>query len=165
MGLIPGLGRYPEEGNGYPLQYSSLENSMDCTVHGVAKSRTRLRYFHFTLTLIRWNIGVYFFQLYTYVYTHLWYFGCDVFHGKYLQIYKYASACVCARSLVHVWLFVTPWAVACQASSVCEILQARILVAIHFSTRWSPPRDWMCISCISRWIRYHWATEDIQICF
>ena len=37
---IPGLGRSPGEGNGYPLQYSGLENSMDCTVHGVAKSQT-----------------------------------------------------------------------------------------------------------------------------
>ena len=38
---IPGLGRSPGKGNDYPLQYSSgLENSMDCTVHGVAKSWT-----------------------------------------------------------------------------------------------------------------------------
>ena len=44
--LIPGLGRSPGEGKGYPLQYSSLENSMDCIVHGVAKSRTRLSDFH-----------------------------------------------------------------------------------------------------------------------
>ena len=35
---IPGLGRSPGEGNAYPLQYSGLENSMDCIVHGVAKS-------------------------------------------------------------------------------------------------------------------------------
>ena len=42
LGLIPGLGRSPGEGNGYPLQYSGLENSMDCKVHRVAKSRTRL---------------------------------------------------------------------------------------------------------------------------
>ena len=42
LGLIPGLGRSPGEGKGYPLQYSGLENSMDCIVHGVAKSRTRL---------------------------------------------------------------------------------------------------------------------------
>jgi len=35
MGLIPGLGRSPGEGKGYPLQYSGLENSMDCIVHGV----------------------------------------------------------------------------------------------------------------------------------
>ena len=44
---IPGLGRSPGEGKGYPLQYSGLENSMDCTVHGVTKSRTRLSDFHF----------------------------------------------------------------------------------------------------------------------
>ena len=40
VGLIPGLGRSPGEGKGYPLQYYGLENSMDCIVHGVAKSRT-----------------------------------------------------------------------------------------------------------------------------
>ena len=40
LGLIPGLGRSPGEGNSYPLQYSVLENSMDYTGHGVAKSRT-----------------------------------------------------------------------------------------------------------------------------
>ena len=50
LGLIPGLGRSPGEGNGNPLQYSCLENSMDrgawqATVHGVAKSRTQLSHF------------------------------------------------------------------------------------------------------------------------
>ena len=48
LGLIPGLGRSPGEGNSYPLQYSGLENSMDHIVHGVTKSQTRLRDFHFT---------------------------------------------------------------------------------------------------------------------
>ena len=38
LGSIPELGRSPE-GKGYPLQYSGLENSMDCTVHGVARVR------------------------------------------------------------------------------------------------------------------------------
>ena len=37
---IPWLGRSPGEGNGYPLQYSGLEDSMNCIVHGVTKSRT-----------------------------------------------------------------------------------------------------------------------------
>ena len=51
-GLIPGLGRSPGEGNGNPLQYSCLENSMDggawlATVHGVAKSWTQLSDFTF----------------------------------------------------------------------------------------------------------------------
>ena len=41
LGLIPGLGRSPGEGKGYPLQYSGLENSMDCIVQGVAKSLTQ----------------------------------------------------------------------------------------------------------------------------
>ena len=47
LGLIPGLGRSPGEGKGYPLWYSGLENSMDCIVHGVAKTCTRLSDFHF----------------------------------------------------------------------------------------------------------------------
>ena len=45
--LIPGLGRSPGEGIGYPLQYSVLENFMDCRVHGLAKSQTGLSDFHF----------------------------------------------------------------------------------------------------------------------
>ena len=53
LGSIPGLGRSPGEGNGNPLQYSCLENPMDrgawwATVHGVAKSRTRLNDVTFT---------------------------------------------------------------------------------------------------------------------
>jgi len=52
LGLIPGLGRSPGEGKGYPLQYSGLENSMDYIVHGVTKSRTRLSDFHFHNNII-----------------------------------------------------------------------------------------------------------------
>ena len=40
LGLIPGLGRSPGEGKGYLFQYSCLENSMDCIVHGLSKSWT-----------------------------------------------------------------------------------------------------------------------------
>ena len=47
LGLIPGLGRGPGERKGYPLQYSGLENSMDCIVYGAAKSWTQLSDFHF----------------------------------------------------------------------------------------------------------------------
>ena len=49
--MTPVLGRSPGEGNGYPLQYSGLENSMDCIVQGVVKSRTGLSYFHFTVRI------------------------------------------------------------------------------------------------------------------
>ena len=40
LGSIPGLGKFPGEGNGYPLQYSGLENSVDCIVLGVAEINT-----------------------------------------------------------------------------------------------------------------------------
>ena len=53
---IPGLGRSPGEGKGYPLQYSGLENSMDCVVHGVAKSWTRLSGFHFHLRFSTYGV-------------------------------------------------------------------------------------------------------------
>ena len=43
---VPGLGRAPGEGIGYPLWYSGLENSMDYIVHGVTKSQTGLSNFH-----------------------------------------------------------------------------------------------------------------------
>ena len=46
LGSVPELGRCPGEGNGYPLQSSDLENSMNYTVHGIAKSQTQLSYFH-----------------------------------------------------------------------------------------------------------------------
>ena len=52
LGLIPGLGRFPGEGKGYPLQYSGPENSMDCLVHGVSKSQARLNNFHLLSCLI-----------------------------------------------------------------------------------------------------------------
>ena len=55
LGLSPGSGRSPGEGNGTPLQYSCLENPMDggawwAAVHGVAKSQTRLSDFTFFLS-------------------------------------------------------------------------------------------------------------------
>ena len=56
-GLIPGSGRSPGEGHGNPLQYSCLGNSRDGgawwpTVHGVAKSRTRLSDYTFTFIFL-----------------------------------------------------------------------------------------------------------------
>ena len=55
LGSIPGLGRCPGEGKGYPLQYSSLENSMGCIVHGAMTKQLVLPqlcivYLHYTLS-------------------------------------------------------------------------------------------------------------------
>ena len=49
--ITHGLERSPGEGKGYALQYSGLENPIDCVVHGVAKSRTRLSDFHLHIFL------------------------------------------------------------------------------------------------------------------
>ena len=66
LGLIPGLGRSLGEEKGCPLQYSSLENSMDSIVHGVAKSWTYLRDLK---------------KIYIYIYTH------THTHTKYYRVY------------------------------------------------------------------------------
>ena len=60
LGSIPGSGRSPGEESGNPLQYSCLENPTDgeawwATVHGVAKSRTRLSDFTFTFPSVKWE--------------------------------------------------------------------------------------------------------------
>ena len=57
LGFIPGLGRSPGEGKGYPLQRSCLENSMDCIGHGFAKSWTWLSdsHFHFPWEINPWK--------------------------------------------------------------------------------------------------------------
>jgi len=54
-GLIPGLGRSPGEGKDHPLHYSGLENSIDCIVHGVAKTWTRLNDFHSWYIFDKWK--------------------------------------------------------------------------------------------------------------
>ena len=51
-GLLPGSGRSAGEDKGYPLHYSGLENSMDCIVHGVPKSWTRLSDFHLVIAFM-----------------------------------------------------------------------------------------------------------------
>ena len=53
LGSIPGLGRSPGKGNSYPLQYSGLENSMDCVVHGATKRLSDFHFHHFP----RWLCG------------------------------------------------------------------------------------------------------------
>ena len=55
LGSIHGLGRSPGEGNGYPLQYSGQENSIDCIVHGVTKSWTRLSDLHLLPRFVQYS--------------------------------------------------------------------------------------------------------------
>ena len=75
------------------------------------------------------------------------------------------SRLLCAQSLSHIWLFCDPMGCNLPGSSVHRVFQAGILewVAISYSRGSSWPRDWTCISCVScvgRWILYHWATGE-----
>ena len=68
-GLIPGLGRSSGEGNGEPVQYSCLENSMDragwwTSVHGIANRQTQLKWLAVSLAYI---LHIYVYTLYTYI--------------------------------------------------------------------------------------------------
>ena len=53
LGWYPWVGQFPGEGKGYRLQYSGLENSVDCIVHGVTKSRTLLSHFHLHVIVVQ----------------------------------------------------------------------------------------------------------------
>ena len=85
------------------------------------------------------------------------------------SVYVFISLCGCAQLLSHVWLFVTPWTVACQATLPMKFFQARMLeqVTISYSRVSFHPRDWThicCTFCISRWILHRCTTwEAISI--
>ena len=66
LGSIPGLRRSPGEGKGYPLQYSGLENSMDCIIHGVAESNMTERLsFSLSNIAVHVSFGIMVFSRYT----------------------------------------------------------------------------------------------------
>ena len=140
---IPGSGRSHGEGNGNPLQYSCLENSMDggawwATVHGVAQSRTWLS--DFTLNLNTWDFEC---------------FNC--FRFKHIS-----SFYLLFSHSVMFDFFIVPRDCSLPSSSVHGISEAKILewvwVAMPSSRGSSQLRDWTCvsyISCIGRQVLYH----------
>ena len=81
--------------------------------------------------------------------------------GLYSQRYLLVT---CAQSFSCIWLW-DPVDCSLPGSSVYEIFQARILewVAILFSRGSSRPRDWTRVSCVGRWIHYHWATWEALV--
>ena len=93
LGSIPGWGRSPGEGNGNPLQYSCLENPMDggawwATVHGVAKSWTRLSDFTFTLLYV--YIHIYsLLHIYIYIYTYIYIWKEGIKEGMNIHMYPF----------------------------------------------------------------------------
>ena len=137
--LIPRLGRFPGAGNGNPLQYSCLENSMDggawwATVHGVAKSRTQLSDFTLNLNTLDFEC-----------------FNCFGFKhtSSFYLLFSHS---------VMFDFFIDPRDCRLPGSSVHGISQARILeqIAISFSRGSSCPRDPTCVS-------EHWQAETLSL--
>ena len=146
-GLIPGSGRSPRGGNGNPLQYSCLENSMDrgawhTAVHGVTKSWTRLNSHACWLPYLC-HFGV---LSYLFIYLLLYLFVC------------LAGLSCCTWDLCHVtwdlslrewtvWLWrmdlFAPCSMACVISSLI--------------------RDQTHSPCIAGWILTHWTTREIPM--
>ena len=120
-GWIPGLGRPPGEGNGNPLQYSCLENSLDrgawqATVHGIAKSRIWLSDSHFP-TFTRINIG---------------------------------TGCVCpqAECVIICFFWLDPWVQVHGLLFLTTIIQECPLLSFLYK-RWTPPEaDLPLASCL-----------------
>ena len=128
LGSTPGLGRSPGEGKGHSLQYSSLENSMNCVVHGVTKSQPWLRDFHFQVLF---------------------------FANKANKVHR-DCCCGCLVTKLFLTLFVTPWTMACQAPMSVGFPGKNTEVGCHFllqgvfPTQGSSPH-----LLLGRWILYH----------
>ena len=107
LGSIPGSGRSAGEGNGNPLQYYCLENPMDrgawwVTVHGVAKSRTRLS--NFTLTIyVHLRCG----KCHCFILSYDW----VIFHYGYILIFFIHSSADGHVSCLHVLTIVNSAAI------------------------------------------------------
>ena len=71
----------------------------------------------------------------------------------------YPGLCMCAQLLSHIWLFMTPWTVICQALLSMGFPRQEYLEwgAISFFRESSQPRDRTRVSCINRQTLYHWA--------
>ena len=144
--LVPGLGRSSGEGNGNPIQYSFLENSMDGEAQsiGVAKSHTQLGNFTFSFTsLIHIYINISFhthFISYTHTHTHT--------HTE-------TQVCSVALSCLTLWSFglwptrlLCPWDFPGKNTG---------MVAVSSSRGSFPPSDRTSISYLSRQILFHRA--------
>ena len=117
LGSNPGLGRSHGEGKGYLLQYSGLENSMDCIVHGVTESWTWLSDFHLLTLFLKLFLE---YNNADNLKTRNRFFCLTKIH-VFLLVHVYMLS-----RLSHVWLC-DPLDCSLSGSSVHGILQARIL--------------------------------------
>ena len=132
LGSIPGLERSSGEGNGYPLQYSGQENSMDCLVHGVTKESDRTE----QLSLYQ---KIFFFLI------HKWKCPAHLISNFCFRIMAYSSnftstlqnniqQLCCAVVLSRVQLFAIPWTIVHQAPLSMEFSRQEYWSGLSFPT-------------------------------
>ena len=125
LSSIPGLGRCPGEGKDYPLQYSGLENSTDCIVHGVSKSWTQLSDFHFhTFLCMKCSLGIFNFLEEISSLSHSIVFFYFFFHCSLKKAFLYILAVFLNSAFRWVYLSFSPlpftsllFSAICKASS------------------------------------------------
>ena len=83
LGLIPGLGRSPAARKSYPLQYSGLENSMDCIVLGLQRVRHDWATFTITFKVVRVVITIY-----IYIYIYIFFFFWLLYQGRMVSLFE-----------------------------------------------------------------------------
>ena len=155
------------EGNGNPLQYSCLENSVDrgawwAAAHGITQSRTWLKW----LSSSSCNVV----PLGVAVGGNDPYPSHTVFHlvSPLLQFTRLNLTCVhvCAQSLNRVWLFATPWTIATRLLCLWDFPGKNIRVGCHFLLQGIFPTQGSnrisCVSYIGRRVLYHCATWETQ---
>ena len=147
QGSIPGSGISPGEGNGNPLQHPCLENPMDggswqATVHGVAKSQTRLSNFTSLHKIMAMVQG---------------FSTRAILHPLAAQERKWKC-----ESLSHVRLFATPWTVVRQAPLSMEFSRQEYQSPepVPFSREFSRLRDRTWVSCIAGGFFTIWASRE-----
>ena len=168
LGSIPELGRSPGEGEGYPLQYPGLENSMDYTVHtvhtvhGVAKSRTWLSDFHFHLFIPTSPLApgshLSFHCLHSFAFPRMSYSENHIV-GSLFRLASFTCMCLVAQSYLILWdtMNCSP-----LGSSVHEDSPVRILewVTMSSSSGSSQLRDRTQVSQISGRFFTSWAIRE-----
>ena len=172
LGSIPALGRSPGEGKGYPLQYSGLENSMGCIVHGVPKNQTWLSDFHSFTHITDKETDLenyitcplkYLFQL----------FILPLFFHNILNITTQfvVSMSTCMLShFSHVWLFATLWTAAHQVPlsmgfSRQEYWSGLPCPPLGDILNWGIKLTSVFILCIAGGFFTHWATWEVSMVF
>ena len=160
LGSIPGLGRSPREGKGYPLQYSGLENSMDyIEFHGLYGVRHDWANFTSLQSFLKHSLTTH--TTKTLSFYRVQYIPLT----KHLQYLCYCLQC-CSRHFASVVSdSCNPMDCSLPGSSIRGIPQARILewVAISFSRGSSPPRDQTWVSRIAGRLFTNWSIREAYL--